>query len=160
MNIYLIRHGDAENSSSEIKDSERKLTAKGKEKMGKAVAGWKNIITHFDYVISSPFLRALQTAKIIAKAYEIDEHKLIIDKRLKSGSTTEDVIEISNAFEAEDIAFVGHQPEFAEHVSKLVSDSGAYFEFKKGAIAKIVFFNKVKEGKGSLEFLIPPNIFK
>jgi len=158
MNIYLIRHGDAENISKGIKDYERKLTHEGELRMKKAAAFWKNIVPEFDLIISSPYIRALQTAKIIASVYSIKK-EVITDKRLGCGSGTEDLIELANVFAAADIAIVGHQPDLSNHTSILISGNGAYVDYKKGTIAKISFHNKVKEGKGVLEFLIPPNIF-
>lgn len=160
MNIYLIRHSDAENSSPSITDGERKLTQKGKDKIQKAAEGWKKLIPTFDFIVSSPLARALQTAEIVADVYKLEKSKVIIDRRLKSGSHIDDVIEIASSLEAENIAFVGHQPEFSEHVSELISQTYAYIDFKKAAIAKINFYNKAKKGKGLLEFLIPPQIFK
>ncbi len=94
------------------------------------------------------------------KYINYQNQKLLVDKRLKSGSHIDDVIEIANTLDGEEIAFVGHQPEFSEHVSELISQSYAYIDFKKAAIAKINFYNKAKKGKGLLEFLIPPQIFK
>jgi phosphohistidine phosphatase len=160
MNIYFIRHSDAENSSITTKDFERKLTEGGIEKIRKSAEGWKHVISSFDYVVSSPLLRSLQTAEQILDVYNLDKSKLIIDKRLKSGSDLDDIIEIANSLNEDEIAFVGHQPEFSEHVSELISQTYAYIDFKKAAIAKINFYNKVKKGKGLLEFLIPPQIFK
>ncbi len=160
MNIYLIRHSDAESSSISTKDFERKLTQNGIEKIRKSAEGWKLLIPAFDYIVSSPLLRALQTAEQILEIYNLPKSKLIIDKRLKSGSNIEDIIDIANAFNENEIAFVGHQPEFSEHVSELISQANAYIDFKKAAIAKINFYNKAKKGKGLLEFLIPPQVFK
>ncbi len=160
MNIYLIRHSDAENTSPSAKDADRKLTKSGIEKIRSAAEGWKQIIPAFDFIVSSPLARALQTAELIAEVYKLSKSKILVDRRLKSGSHIDDVVEIANTLDGEEIAFVGHQPEFSEHVSELISQSYAYIDFKKAAIAKINFYNKAKKGKGLLEFLIPPQIFK
>jgi phosphohistidine phosphatase len=158
MNIYLIRHSDSEGLTKGLKDFERKLTPEGEIKIKSASLFWKNIIPEFDSIISSPYLRALQTAKIIGSVYNY-EKEIIIDKRLGCGSETEDLIEILNSFQSGDIAIVGHQPDLSNHLSRLISNSGAWVEFKKAAIAKISFSNKVREGKGVLEFLVPPGFF-
>ena len=160
MNIYLIRHSDAENSSPSATDGERRLTPKGIDKIRRAAEGWKEVISKFDFIVTSPLARALKTAEIVADVYKLEKSKIIIDRRIKSGGNIDDVIEIANSLEEEEIAFVGHQPEFSEHVSELISQSYAYIDFKKAAIAKINFYNKAKKGKGLLEFLIPPQIFK
>ena len=158
MNIYLIRHGDAESISKGMKDFDRKLTHDGELKIKNAANVWKNSISNFDCMLSSPYARALQTAKIIASVFNYKD-EIHTDRKIGSGSYTNDLIEFINSFEGNDIAYVGHQPDLSNHASALISDNGAYVEFKKGAIAKISFHNKVKEGKGVLEFLIPQNIF-
>lgn len=158
MNIYLIRHGDSEGISKGMKDSERKLTPEGEMKIRNASIFWKNIIPDFDYIISSPYVRAVQTAKIIAATFN-HKREVLADKRFGSGSEIESLIELLNSYQSSDIAIVGHQPDLSNHLSRLISGSGASIEFKKGAIAKISFNNKVREGKGVLEFLIPPGIF-
>jgi len=158
MNIYLIRHGDAEKVSIGKKDFDRELTPTGRIKFKTAVQNWKNLIKGFDFIVTSPLARAVQTANIIAGLYG-REDKILIDKKLSCGSRTESIIEIANSLEGVDIAFVGHQPDFSEILSDLISAKGAYIDFKKGAIAKISFGNKVSAAKGTLEFLIPASIF-
>lgn len=159
MNIYLIRHGDAEKASGNLKDSERSLTADGKAKILNASKNWKLLIPSFTHIISSPLVRSVQTAEIIADVYELSG-KIIIDKRLSPGGSTEDLIDCSAEISGRDMAFVGHEPDFSEHVSLLISNSGASIEFKKGMIAKISFDGKVKMGRGVLEFLIPVKAYK
>ncbi len=158
MNIYLIRHGEAEKSSFNKKDFDRELTNTGKVKLKNAALAWKDYIIPFDYLISSPLARALQTAQIIAEYFEI-KNEIIVDKKLSAGSRTDSIIEIANSLEAANVAFVGHQPDFSEHVSNLISTNGANVDFKKAAIAKIFFQNKVHLSRGILEFLIPAGIF-
>ena len=158
MNIYLIRHGDAERISLDKKDFDRELTESGKAKLKSAVNNWKNLIKKFDHIVTSPLTRALQTANVIAEQYDALD-KIIIDKKLSPGCDTDNIIEIANSLNGDDIAFVGHQPDLSEELSELISPKGAYVDFKKGAIAKISFGNKVKAGSGTLEYLIPVSSF-
>jgi phosphohistidine phosphatase len=158
MNIYLIRHADAEKSSPSKKDYERKLTPEGISAVKSAAEGWKNLISSFDYIISSPLKRALQTAEIIAKTFQYAK-EIVTDKRI-AGGKTEDLIEIANSLDGKEIAFIGHEPDFSKHVSSLISSSGAFLSFKKGMIAKISFENKARLSKGNLEFLIPAKAYK
>jgi len=159
MNIYLIRHSDSEKSSSSKKDFDRELTEEGKEKIKTAAEGWKHLVKSFDIIVSSPLMRAVQTAKIVAEVFEYKKD-IIIDKRISGGRKTDDLIELANSLSGEEIAFVGHEPDFSNHVSNLISSSGAFVDFKKGAIAKMSFQNRVRYSKGILEFLIPPKTFK
>lgn len=154
LNIYLVRHSDAESISRGLKDSDRKLTPEGIKKITEAASMWKDFIPSFDYIISSPYVRSLETARVIANIYDCND-KLLTDRRIACGSRTEDVIEIANSLNAENIAFVGHQPDMSDHISAMISSNGAFADFKKAAIAKITFHNKAREGKGILEYLIP-----
>ncbi len=158
MNIYLIRHGDAEKASISKKDFDRELTQSGKIKMKVAAESWKNLVDEFDYIITSPLVRTIQTAQIIAEIFGI-ENKIIPDRKLSPGCTTNSIIEVTNSLSGEDFAFVGHQPDLSDILSDLISNKGTFVDFKKGAIAKISFHNRVHQAKGTLEFLIPANVF-
>lgn len=159
MNIYLIRHGDAEKASALKKDSDRTLTPEGEQKIKIAAEGWQLLVPQFSHIFSSPLLRALQTAEIIAHVYKSSEN-IITDKRLISGNKTEALIDLANEMMGHDMAFVGHEPDFSEHVSRLTSNSGVKIDFKKGMIAKISFPGKAKISRGVLEFLIPSKAYK
>jgi Phosphohistidine phosphatase SixA len=158
MKIYLIRHGDAESSSLSQKDFDRNLSAQGIEKLKKTVYGWKNYIKSFDFLVSSPYLRAIQTTQIIADIYNIN-NKIIIDERIGCGSRTEDIINIANSLAVEKIAFIGHEPDMSNHISSLISAGGVNVEFKKAMIAKIAFGGRVRFSKGVLQYLIPSELF-
>lgn len=158
MNIYIVRHGDAERSSINKKDSLRELTAEGKEKMKTAVRGWKRLISNVDFIVSSPYIRARQTAEIIKTELDF-EKDILIDDKLKSGSNSEDLIMLANSLEGEDIFFVGHEPDCSDFLSLLTSSSGIFVDYKKGMISKVSFNNRVRPGKGILEFIIPASTF-
>jgi phosphohistidine phosphatase len=157
MNIYLIRHGDAEKASMYKKDSERMLTPAGIEITGKAAENWIKIILSLDYILSSPYKRAVQTAEIIATRFGIKD--VLTEKKLAPGSRIEDLLEILHIYNGKNIAVVGHQPDLSEIASGFISNSNAYIEFRKTTIAKISFGNKIRRGKGTLEFLITPELF-
>jgi phosphohistidine phosphatase len=159
MNIYLIRHGDAEKASAQKKDFDRKLTPDGEQKIKTAAEGWKLLIPNLSHIISSPLIRAVQTAEVIAKVFEF-KGKIFTDKRLISGSKTEALIDLALEIMGQDMALVGHEPDFSEHVSRLISSSDVKIDFKKGMIAKISFDGKVKMSRGLLEFLIPAKAYK
>ncbi|HSP88138.1 MAG TPA: histidine phosphatase family protein, partial [Ignavibacteriaceae bacterium] len=131
----------------------------GKESIRKAAEGWKKIIKHFDVIASSPLTRALQTAEIIAEVFQYKE-KIITDKKITSGSHLDDIIDLIKSVDGDNIAIVGHEPDMSRHLSAFVSSSGMYADFKKGYIAKIKFEGKIRASSGTLEFLIPQDLFK
>ncbi|RPI68810.1 MAG: hypothetical protein EHM47_14085, partial [Ignavibacteriales bacterium] len=154
MNIYLIRHGEAESISSAKSDFDRNLTPAGKELIKIAAEGWKKIIPSFNIIASSPLTRAVQTAEIISTVFGLKE-KILVDKRLTSGCKPEDIIDFIKSVKGEDIAIVGHEPDMSRNVSALVSSIGMYCEFGKGTLAKVTFHGRVRLSEGTLEHLIP-----
>ena len=68
MNLYLMRHGIAlpQDDPSVASDSERPLSHKGVKRMRKAAKGVRRLDIPFDALLTSPLLRARQTAEIIA----------------------------------------------------------------------------------------------
>ena len=155
MNIYLVRHGSAEEKTLSGKDSDRKLTEKGKDIIIKSTNYFKPFISEIDIIISSPYKRAIQTAEILKKELNL-KSDIIQDKRLAPGSRTENIIEICNEIDFSNIVFVGHEPDFSLHTSNLISNSGSQINVKKGTILKISFNGKPRLSGGTLEFLIPP----
>jgi phosphohistidine phosphatase len=155
LNIYLVRHGSAENKTKLNKDSDRNLTDAGKDEIKRTALNLKQLVPNIDFIISSPFNRAVQSAEIIKREFDLNK-ELILDEKLSPGSGTESLIEIANKLDAEDIVFVGHEPDFSVHTSKLISNSGIKIYFRKGAVVSIYFEGKVRLASGILEFLIPP----
>jgi phosphohistidine phosphatase len=158
MNLYLVRHADAEKTQPGKKDEERRLSKEGKERIHGVAEQWFFFIKKPDFICSSPFARAVETSEIIAECFEF-EKEIIKDKVLGAGSYTKDLIEMVNSLDGDDIFVVGHQPDLSEHVSNLISSNGALVDFKKAAIAKISFNGKANLSKGYLEYLIPANAF-
>src|SRR5262252_58417 len=76
MDIVVVRHGIAldreEAAESDISDAERPLTAKGRRRMKKAAKGIARLSEGAELVLSSPLTRAVETAKIVRRAYDDD----------------------------------------------------------------------------------------
>ncbi len=158
MNLYLVRHADAEKTQPGKKDEDRKLTKEGKERIRGVANQWFYFIKKLDLICSSPFIRAVETAEIIAECFEY-KGEIIKDKILAAGSYTKDMIELVNSLQADDILVVGHQPDLSEHVSNLISSNGALVDFQRAALAMISFNGKANLSKGYLEYLIPTTAF-
>ncbi len=159
MNIYIIRHGDAERIAPGKKDYERELTLHGKNEIEKSAIKWKNFIDGFDYIVSSPMLRAEQTAKIVAEVFDYNK-EIILENSLLNGGNTNTIADFVNSLDAHNVALIGHQPDCGYHLSNLISGSDVFIEFKKGTIAKVSFNGKMRISRGVLEFLLPPGVFK
>lgn len=155
MNIYLIRHGEAESTSENKPHEERMLTANGIEILKTSVIFWKNFIDRLDIILTSPLKRAKQTAQIINREFKA-EFDVIEEICLLNGGMTEDLLSVAQSMNMSEIAMVGHQPDIGEHIAAMTGSGEAHFKIPVASIAKINFKDKICIRKGVLEFLIPP----
>jgi phosphohistidine phosphatase len=155
LQLYLLRHADAGDPMAwPGDDAERPLSAKGRRqarRLGNLLAdiGWKP-----DLILTSPMVRAADTARIIGRAVGVkpaDEHSL------GSGIGLGDVGTLLAAHpEAKRVVLVGHDPDFSAVASTL---TGAAIELRKGAIARIDLQDaSPAAGQGALRWLIPPGV--
>ena len=155
MNIYLIRHGEAEQTSEGKPHEERALTANGIEIINLSIDLWKKYVDNFDIILSSPLKRAKQTAQILTKVFK-SEFNVTEEICLLNGDITEDLLSIARSLDLNDIAMVGHQPDLGIHIVRMIGSSDANFNIPPAAIAKIYFKERPAVGKGVLEILLPP----
>lgn len=158
MNIYFIRHGEAEPIRMGLHDSERQLTEEGISSVTKAAEYWKKLVPGFDFIVSSPLKRAIQTATIVKSVFEY-KNEIIIDRAVISGKASM-IAETANSLKANSVVFCGHEPDFSQYVAEFISPNGANINYKKGMIAKVSFGGKARLGAGYLEFLIPVKAYK
>jgi phosphohistidine phosphatase len=63
--LYLIRHGIAQERNPNIKDEERELTAEGQQKTRKVAKRLQDLGLRFEVILTSPLVRSRQTAEIL-----------------------------------------------------------------------------------------------
>ena len=151
--LHLLRHADAGDPMAwSGDDADRPLSAKGRRQAARL--GALLAATRFlpDALISSPKLRARETADAVARALGVD---VVIDVRLGGAldlATVERIM--ADAGDARRPLLVGHDPDFSWIASEL---SGAPIEMKKGALARIDAAT-LGEGEGALRWLLPPGL--
>lgn len=140
MNLYILRHGIAvDHGTGEYKDSERPLTEEGIDKMKKTAKAMEKLDLNFDAILSSPFIRARQTAEIVAAKLNLQD-KLELTDSLASGKTGKPLIEELQTEYKNDqkILLVGHEPDLSLLISKLTSGNDSVgLILKKGGLAKL-----------------------
>jgi len=160
MDVLVIRHAIAEERETFAltgkSDELRPLTADGRKRMARAAAGLRLVVPRIDVIATSPLVRAVQTAEVVAAAYggvqpiEIDELRPESDSvRLarwlgeqKNDST---------------IALVGHEPSLSFHVCWLTARSDdAFVEFKKGGTCMLRFYQGQYSGGATLLWMMTP----
>jgi phosphohistidine phosphatase len=155
VDIFILRHGKAEDPSHGITDAQRKLTKKGHEEIV-AVADWmKTQELRFDLIAASPLVRAQETAAIIADVLGA-QGKLTTWKILVPGGNPDTVChEISRQTDLQSVLLVGHEPLLSSLIGRIIAgDPGAGIIMTKGALAKIRNFSFTNYPSGDLHWLI------
>ena len=141
MNLYLLRHGIA--AEPELAgfepDSERPLTAKGEARLRVAARAMEELDLSFDLILSSPFLRAKQTAGIIVRSLKLRK-KLAFSDDLTPVGNPRLLIQQLNQFrpEPENVLLVGHEPYLGKLVALLAAgNTSLEIDFKKGGLCKL-----------------------
>jgi len=162
MKLYIVRHAIAvEAGKPEYEDdSLRPLTGKGKKKMQRIARGLRELEAEFDLILTSPYLRAVETAKIIRKAFDLDKELLIETEYLTPASDGGQLISLINEKYAgvANLALVGHEPSLSSLVSVLVSgDPTLSFTLKKGGVCRLSV-DTLQYGRcATLDWLLSPS---
>ncbi len=158
MNLYLIRLSIAEKPSPSKSDLNREVTNEGINLMIKGSKFLKMIAPELRLILSSPYLRAFQTAEIISNAFD-NKINLIKEINLAAGCSTSTLIEIISSYDEENIAVVGHQPDISNHISSLTSNENINLVYSPATISKLRFESRIGFNKGFLEILLPSEVF-
>lgn len=155
--IYVIRHGIADDVSEHNGvDEERQLTKKGREKVKGVVKYLRSRRVRFDAVISSPLVRARETAEIVHGACGRSRTLMISDLLLPDGSYDE-LIAFLNNMPEEQVAIVGHEPFLSGFVSYTLTRSGMPFvRMKKAGVACLHCDDQVEAGRCVLAWIMGP----
>ena len=140
MRLYIIRHAIAVEAEKAEADNQRPLSGKGRKKMAKIARGLRQLEEHLDLILTSPYLRAAQTAEILRKTYKLDLAQLAETEHLAPMDFADQLIEEirDNYSEAERIALIGHEPYLSQMISVLTSgDAGMTVNFKKGGVCRL-----------------------
>ena len=160
MDLYIIRHAIAQpiGSKNDFTDEKRKLTAQGRDLMREAARGLRNLGVQFDLILTSPLIRAIETAEIVAEVLGYDQSLVEQTANLAPGASFAELFsEIKRHKGIESIALVGHQPDLGELVSTLVCGDGrGSVPLKKGSTCRIDVIETVPVIRGSLAWLLTP----
>jgi phosphohistidine phosphatase len=139
MELYFLRHAIAA-SKDDPKyqdDSLRPLTVKGRKTMQEAARGMKNLGLQFDAVLSSPYVRARQTAEIVMDIFKLKMSLLHLTNNLLPPATIANLRkEIKKQFpQATKFLLVGHEPHLTSLISALLGCPGVLnIDFKKSGL--------------------------
>ena len=144
--LWLLRHGDAEPHGIRP-DPERRLTERGEAQSRAAGAALKALKIDFDAVLTSPRVRARDTARLAAEPLGLG---VVDHEPLSGGFDREDALALLAGFDADaKLLLVGHEPDFSQVVYDL---TGARIDLKKGGVAAV----RLDGSRGELIALLRP----
>ena len=131
MDLYLIRHAEAEPRGPGVSEEARQLTSKGERQFRAASSSLKDMGVRFDRLLFSPWLRAAATANFLEPLVEGESEASLFLAQPPS----RDILKL---LAGNSVAVVGHQPWLGELMGWLLFNdvyAGARFEFDKGGVA-------------------------
>jgi phosphohistidine phosphatase len=164
VNLFFLRHGLAgeHGMTGFADDSLRPLTAKGKRQLRKISVAMDKMDLAIDLILSSPFVRAKQTAEIAAGKLKLKKRLAFADE-LKPGGDAGKLIQRLVALKPapSNILLVGHEPDLSELIALLVTGkTDVVFALKKGGLAKLEA-EKLRAGKcATLAWLLTPQLIQ
>ncbi|HEU5123401.1 MAG TPA: phosphohistidine phosphatase SixA [Verrucomicrobiae bacterium] len=159
MKIYILRHGEAaEHGDPRYKENERPLTAKGIQRTKQLAEYLEDLEIGFDRILSSPLIRARQTAEIVAG--KLRKPVELTDALTPSGSMKDLVDQIAGLRPVpESVALVGHEPYLSGFISLLcIGSPDLPIKLKKGALCRLDVERVISGRCATLEWLIQPRL--
>jgi len=148
MQLYFLRHGEADWPNWTKPDDERPLTDSGKKEVRQVAKFLDRLKVRPDLIVSSPLPRAAQTAKIAAECLKA---KLREDESLAPGFGMSELRTVLKHHRSKVLMLVGHEPDFSTVISKLTSAS---LKLSKAGVALLDIDAESEEGR--LLWLFPP----
>jgi phosphohistidine phosphatase len=157
MILYIVRHAIAAPWQPGVADKDRELTREGIAKMKKAAAGLAAVEAIPDVILSSPLIRARQTAEILMAAFGDRPFFQVVPALAPQGNRTELYDEIRKHGGKDGVMLVGHEPSLGSIACEILSGSpGCFLNLKKGSACAIEIAKMSPVPSGFLRWLIPP----
>jgi phosphohistidine phosphatase len=156
--IYLLRHGIAEDAHSGQPDAQRELTAEGKEKLRRVLKRAKAADVSPSLILSSPYRRAVETAAIAADVLEY-KGKIPETEALAPHGTPQAVWEELRARQGESaILLASHEPLMSTLAAFLLDSPALQVDMKKAALLRIDCDKLGRDPRGVLKWMLTPSL--
>jgi phosphohistidine phosphatase len=156
MEIYLVRHGIAVGREEDIPDPLRPLTEKGRRRFRKTARAFARLGRKIGLILTSPLVRAVQTAEILAGEIKHGEVGVLeeLDPKFGIRSLLEAVAKRADGTQS--IALVGHDPQLSSVLAALTGVAVEDLDFKKGAIVRLDTTDPSKAGAADARWSLNP----
>jgi phosphohistidine phosphatase len=156
MKLLIVRHATAEDGGPRLRDWDRALTDHGRAEASLVSHALQTLELQPDVVLSSPLVRARQTAEIVAGELGVD---MTLAEELQAGDATLDHVQrLLARHTAETALLVGHEPDLSSLAARLVNADERGMLLKKGGLIRVDIEGRVQAGRGRLVWLLTPRV--
>jgi phosphohistidine phosphatase len=152
MDVYFLRHGEADWADWQRSDDERPLTSRGKKEMHQLAKFLKRLKANPELIVTSPLPRASQTAEIAAEHLKV---KCRENKLLAPGFGKQELERVLKKYPTKSVMLVGHEPDFSHTIEQL---TGGSVKLSKAGVALVELDRSWRSGR--LLWLFPPKFAK
>lgn len=158
MEVYLLRHGIAEDHAASGHDADRALTDDGRKKLKRVLERARKANVTPTLILSSPLKRAFETAEIAAKELGYSSEISITNSLIPDSSPQRVWTELRAHKDEPAILVAGHEPLFSATVAYLLGSSRSIVNFKRGALVRIDFSSLGAEPRGVLAWMLTAKV--
>jgi phosphohistidine phosphatase len=141
MQLYFLRHGEADWPHWTRPDDERPLTDFGKKEVRQVAKFLDRLKVKPDLIVSSPLPRALQTAEVAAEQLKT---KMRQDEALEPGFGISELSTVLKRHRSKVLMLVGHEPDFSSVISAL---TGGFIKMSKAGVALVDIDPETEKGR-------------
>jgi phosphohistidine phosphatase len=158
MQVYILRHGIAEDIKPGGSDADRALTNEGRKKLREVLRLAEKADVVPSLIITSPLIRAVQTAEAVIEVLGY-ANDLLRTEALLPSSEPEDVWqEIRTQQGVMQLMIVGHEPLLSRLIAFLLNSSALMIDVKKGALIRIDIDSFGPQPRGLLKWMVVPKL--
>jgi phosphohistidine phosphatase len=158
MQIYLLRHGIAEEVAASGKDADRSLTPEGRKRLAAVLKRAAAAGVEPSLVLSSPLVRARQTAEMAAKALNY-AREIVLTAVLEPDGTPQLVWDELRTHRGEtQVLLAGHEPLFSQMGAYLLNTPALEIDFKKGSLLRVDCESLGPQPRGVLKWFLTPRL--
>jgi phosphohistidine phosphatase len=155
--LLLLRHGIAEERRPGLADEDRALTARGRERSRAVLERLVALGLTVDRLLSSPLLRARQTAEIAVTAGWAAQLSLAAELA-PGGAALDSLPRWCQACPGDSLALVGHEPDLSELAARLIGASAGCLDLRKAGLIQLRLSEQATSGRARLVALLRPGL--
>jgi phosphohistidine phosphatase len=158
MQIYLLRHGIAEDAKPGHPDSERPLTDEGRDKLRRVLKRARSADLNPSLILSSPYRRAMETAAVAAEVLAYKGEIVRTRALVPEASPFDAWEEIRNRKDEWAILLASHEPLMSTLAAFLLDSPALHVDMKKAALVRIDCDRFGPKASGVLKWMLTPGV--